>query len=353
MTGQGADIAGTKDRRPRVSVVMAVKNGARHLREAIESIQAQTFADYEFLIVDDASDDETPDLLRHAAQGDDRIRILRNDRNIGPYPSANRAMAEARGEIIARLDADDRCAPDRLRRQVDFLDRHPDHLLVGSGYRSIDASGRARFLKPNPMDDFAVRWTACFRMPMVHPGFCFRARLPDGTPVRYREDAFVAQDYALAADLLAAGKAACIGDTLVDYRMHEVNISSTRKVEQNKAAVGVARRVLEATADAETAHGFAPFYNALYGVEGAAQNDLAAAAQAFRKLITKMPTAKQRSWLKRRSAGYLAEAFIKPSQRVWGMQEFLRAAPDFLLPFCFRLAEVKGVLKPDPTPGSE
>lgn len=337
----------------RVSVVMAVRNGAHHLSEAIESILAQTFGDYEFLIVDDASDDQTPDILDRFARREDRIQIIRNDQNIGPYPSANRALTIAKGDIIARIDADDRCTPDRLMRQVGFLDTHPEHLLVGSGYRSIDASGRVLFQKPNPMDDFAVRWTACFRMPMVHPSFSFRARLADGAPVKYREDGFAAQDYSLVADLLAVGKVACLAEPLVDYRMHVANISSTRRADQNRIAETVAKRVLAATSDEQNVDRFDRFFAALYRQEPCGSNDLAASAQAFRDLISEMDTQKQRSWTRRRAAGYLADAFVKPNNLASGVIQFVSNARDFCIPLALRTLEVKGVIKIDPTPGGD
>lgn len=336
---------------PCVSVVMAVRNGARHVSEAVESILAQTFEDFEFLIVDDASTDQTQSILENYAQKDRRIRVMRNAQNIGPYPSANRALSEARGDLIARTDADDRSAPERLMRQVAFLAQRPDHLLVGSGYRSIDAAGAVQFLKPNPMDDFAARWTSCFRMPMVHPSFCFRARLPDGAPVRYREDGFAAQDYALVGDLLAAGKVGCIADTLVDYRMHAENITSTRMVEQYEMARTVAMRILAATTDSATAESFAPFFAALYRGQSRKKGAFAASALAFRRLIAEIGTREQRSWLRRRAAGFLAEAFVEPGDRARGALKYLGHAPDFCIPLMLRALEVKGVLKFDPTPG--
>jgi len=337
----------------RVSVVMAVKNGEGHIVEAIESILSQTYRDFEFLIVDDASNDATPEILGRFAAQDARIRIIRNDRNIGPYPSANRALDSARGEMIARIDADDRSASDRLAQQVAFLDAHPDHLLVGSSYRSIDAAGEVRFQKINPMDDFALRWTASFRMPMPHPSFCFRAKRPDGGLVRYREDAFAAQDYALAGDLLAHGKAACLATPLVDYRMHDANISSTRRSEQDRTAEKVAKAVLARTAGNQTAERFTPFFNALYKREKRGPDDLAASARAFRDLIAAQKTPRRQSWMKRRAAGFLAEAFIRQPGRVGWAMNLAKSAPDFIPPLGLRLLEVKGLLAQDATPGGD
>src|SRR5690606_198612 len=107
---------------PVVSVVMAVRNGERHLREAIDSILHQAYPDFELILIDDASTDRTADIL--ASYGDDRIRVLRNDRHLGLSASLNRGIREARGRYIARLDADDVAEPERFARQVDFLDRH-------------------------------------------------------------------------------------------------------------------------------------------------------------------------------------------------------------------------------------
>src|SRR5512146_2439112 len=109
---------------PIVSVVMPVYNSAPYLREAVDSILAQTFTDFEFIIVDDGSSDETPQILD--GYGDARIRRLRNERNMGVVPTLNCGLAAARGRYVARHDADDISLPTRLEQQVRFLDTHPE-----------------------------------------------------------------------------------------------------------------------------------------------------------------------------------------------------------------------------------
>ena len=94
------------------SVIMAVYNGDRYLQAAIDSVLNQTFRDFEFIIVDDASTDKTPEILQAAEKRDPRIKVVTNTKNRGPYPSANRALKIANAEIIARLDADDWCECD-------------------------------------------------------------------------------------------------------------------------------------------------------------------------------------------------------------------------------------------------
>jgi len=108
---------------PRVSVAMAVYNGERYLRQAVDSVLAQTFCDFEFLIVDDGSTDSTPEIL--AGYGDRRVVVISNSQNVGLTRSLNRCLERARGEYVARMDADDVSMPTRLEKQAAYLDRHP------------------------------------------------------------------------------------------------------------------------------------------------------------------------------------------------------------------------------------
>src|SRR5205823_6417419 len=105
--------------------------------EAVDSVLSQTYVDFELLLVDDASTDAAVDVL----PSDPRIRILRNERNIGQIPSLNRGLHDARGEYIARLDHDDVCLPHRLERQVELLDRTPDVALAATWTDIVDNSG--------------------------------------------------------------------------------------------------------------------------------------------------------------------------------------------------------------------
>src|SRR5438309_942629 len=104
---------------PRVSVALAVHNGGRYLRNAINSILVQDFREFELLLVDDGSSDETADVL--ASVADSRVRVLRQEKCLGLTASLRWAMDEARGEFVARLDADDEARPDRLSKQVAYL----------------------------------------------------------------------------------------------------------------------------------------------------------------------------------------------------------------------------------------
>lgn len=124
---------------PRISVVMSVWNGERYLHEAINSVLQQTFADYEFIIVNDASTDSSPQIIRSFS--DDRIRVINNDINIGLTKSLNKALKEAEGEYIARQDADDISLADRFAEQLKYLDEHPEVALLGTSAYYINENG--------------------------------------------------------------------------------------------------------------------------------------------------------------------------------------------------------------------
>ncbi|XVX20481.1 glycosyltransferase family 2 protein [Actinomycetota bacterium] len=126
---------------PGVSVLMGVYNCADTLAEALDCVVAQTYTDWELIACDDGSSDATLEVLEGYAARDHRIRVLRNERNVGLAPTLNRCLAEARAPIVARMDGDDRCSPDRFATQVDFLKAHPDFALVSTPMVLFDEAG--------------------------------------------------------------------------------------------------------------------------------------------------------------------------------------------------------------------
>lgn len=339
---------------PRLSVVMAVYNGEAHLREAMDSVLAQTMGDFEFLIVDDTSSDATPDILAEYAARDARVKILSNEENLGPYPSANRALEVARAPVIARIDGDDVCEPERFERQLAFLDAHPDHLLVGCSYVSIDESGRETFTRINPMDWRVAGWFTRFRMPMVHPGFCFRSQMPDGTQVRYDTSLRFSRDYELAGRMAAAGKIALLPDVLVRYRMHPGNISMSRLAEQDAFARAVAWPQVIAHYPAELHEDLGLFLDVSYRQKEPSADLLEPAIRGLRgalahdaKLWGELP-----KWAKRRAAGMLSEAFLRGggAKAATLALKMAAMAPDFIGPFAMRYLELHGWVAQHPRP---
>lgn len=126
---------------PRVSVLMGVYNGERLLDSAIASIVDQTYPSWELIVVDDASTDSSLVVISSWSRRDPRVRVVRRHANRGLAVALNDAFAVARGELVARMDADDVSLPQRLERQVQFLDAHPDVAVVGTGAEFVDAQG--------------------------------------------------------------------------------------------------------------------------------------------------------------------------------------------------------------------
>src|SRR5690349_12648910 len=118
---------------------MAVYNGARYLREAVESVLNQSFQDFEFLVINDGSTDHTREII--LSYDDSRIRLVDNRQNRGQTASLNLGLQLAQGDLIARQDADDISEPERLARQVLFLEDHSEVALLGTGYAKIDSHG--------------------------------------------------------------------------------------------------------------------------------------------------------------------------------------------------------------------
>jgi glycosyltransferase involved in cell wall biosynthesis len=207
-----------------VSVVLAVFNGERYVRQAMESLFAQTFRDFEIVVIDDGSTDGTPGILR--GYDDSRVRIVRNERNLGLIASLNRGLREAAGEYVARIDADDPSHPERFAKQVDFLDRHPEVALVGTLGRCIDDTGR-QFMhgpdrRPTGHDDI---WESLLQKnTFLHSSVMYRREVVQALG-GYDPTARHAEDYALWLLIAERHRVANIPEQLVDYRVHGQQVS--------------------------------------------------------------------------------------------------------------------------------
>jgi glycosyltransferase EpsE len=152
---------------PRVSVICSVYNGMAHVDKAVPSILAQTLTDFEFLIVDDGSDDGTSRFLAEVAARDPRVRVFRRER-VGLARAVNYALRFARAPYVARQDFDDISYPERLEKQVAYLDSHPDVGLVGTWYVLDDANRRERYERRYPTDDYSLRRRMSKAIPFAH-----------------------------------------------------------------------------------------------------------------------------------------------------------------------------------------
>ncbi len=158
---------------PRVSVVTSVYNGEPYFDRAIPGILAQTFEDFEFILVDDGSTDQSLQHLRELAERDQRVRVFAPGR-LGAAGAYNYAVSQARGDYIARQDFDDRSYPDRLRLQVEFLDAHPEVGVVGGSFVQVDETRGERFVRALPTEHAAILAAMARYIPIVHSLATFR-----------------------------------------------------------------------------------------------------------------------------------------------------------------------------------
>jgi len=157
---------------PAVSAIMTVYNGLPFVEQAVDSLLAQDFDDFELVVVDDGSTDGTADRL--AQLTDPRIRLLRRSHE-GRVAALNHAIGLARGRYLANLDADDVALPGRLALPVRFLDEHPEVAVVGSGTQPFIGDEAARRPRRLPRSDFAIRWSFLLRNPIFNSSATFRA----------------------------------------------------------------------------------------------------------------------------------------------------------------------------------
>jgi glycosyltransferase involved in cell wall biosynthesis len=225
-----------------ISVIMSVYNGENYLREAVDSILAQTFTCFEFIIIDDGSTDGTANILREYQ--DERIILLVNNQNNGLSFSLNRGIDEARGKYIARMDSDDISSPDRFKIQVQFLDENPSIDVVGSWGEIIDRNSHLTGeIWKYPSSSMVLRWVTFFYDPIMHPSVMMRRRIFD-LGNKYEVIHKVAQDYGLWLRLNTNFRFSNIQSVLLKYRYHSNSISKSRIELQYEAACRMSQDAL-------------------------------------------------------------------------------------------------------------
>jgi glycosyltransferase involved in cell wall biosynthesis len=207
------------DQAPRVTVFIPVYNRERYLCVALNSILAQSFADFELLALDDGSTDGSLALLERFAARDPRVRVVANGTNLGIPRTRNRGLELARGEYIALLDSDDYAYPDRLRAQVRFLDANPDHVQVGTWGSFMDETGRlTRRVRRQPVRASDVNAELLFRCCLSNRSIMARTAVLRA--YRYREEFPRCQDYDMHVRLAERYAMANLPAILVCGRQH-------------------------------------------------------------------------------------------------------------------------------------
>lgn len=238
---------------PLISVVLPVYNCELYIQQAIESILNQTFVDFEFIIIDDCSTDNTLQLCNLFT--DERIIIIEKDKNSGYTNSLNYGLSIAKGKYIARMDGDDICMPERFEKQVLFLEANLDIILCGTSYAVIGEKGI--YVLPETHEEIKIKLLSgnC----IVHPSVMFRKDILVANNLMYDVLMEPAEDYDLWVRLSSIGKLHNLQECLVHYRVHDGQVSAIRNKKQIQVANQVRLKLLQLLGV-----GISPYENEVY-----------------------------------------------------------------------------------------
>lgn len=231
----------------KISVIMPAYNAdVRYLREAVESVLNQSFKDFELIVIDDGSTNETRDYLNSLSDG--RVRLIRNQTNIGVTKSLNIGLRAARGQYIARMDADDLSVRERLEKQLAYMESHPETVMCGSVVQDIGDETRIRRSRIKDMDTYRIKTLFYYPGPL-HPTMFIRHRILDAHGIEYDESLIYAQDYALCVELGKLGNVEILPDVLLNRRIHSARISQSHYETQKQCSIQTQKKLLHTLLD--------------------------------------------------------------------------------------------------------
>lgn len=224
---------------PEISVLMSVYNGEKYLREAVDSILNQTFKDFEFIIINDGSIDNTKKKLE--LYKDKRIRLIHQG-NIGLTKSLNKGIKLAKGKYIARMDADDICDKNRLSEQFSFMESNSEIAVCGTWVSII---GDSSDIWKYPLDHVHICCNQLFSNSIAHPSAIIRTTSLLESDLLYNEKLHRSQDYDFWVRIAKKYKLANIGKVLLQHRIHSLNLGTIHKKDQNDTADQIRKNQLE------------------------------------------------------------------------------------------------------------
>lgn len=210
---------------PKISIVTSVYNCEKYIGETIKSVQDQTLRDWEFILIDDCSIDNSSSIAEKIAGTDPRIKVIRNDFNQGQSVNLNNGIKMADGEYIARLDHDDICHPERLQKQLEYMENNPDAVLVASRSMILN-EGKCLSGAEITQNDAEARFLAAIGIQdAIHSSFFIRKSAMEENNIWYRDYKY-AEDYALYTELMTVGTVHIMEDNLMTYRVFDGNTTS-------------------------------------------------------------------------------------------------------------------------------
>jgi len=232
------------DTNPTISCVTCVYNAGPYVCETVESVLGQTFSDFEYILINDGSKDDSLEKLRRYAATDSRIRLVSRE-NKGIVESANEGLSMARGEFLARIDSDDVATPTRFEKQVNFLREHPECVAVGSRLQMIDPYGSPLDVSAHKLahEEIERELLSGSGWALSQPAVMMRRE----TVVKlggYRKQYECSEDLDLSLRLAEVGKLANLPEPLTKWRRHLGSVNHTRSAQQDRNADGIIRETL-------------------------------------------------------------------------------------------------------------
>lgn len=231
--------------KPLVSVIITAYNAEKYIGLAVTSIINQTYQNLEIIIVDDKSTDSTFRIAKMLAKNDSRIRVYSMNRHGGPGLASNLGLRKAKGNFIARMDADDIALPHRLEKQLDFLLHHPQVIIVGGQCELIDEKGKIIGEKKYPITHKDIYTSLFTRNPIQHPACMFRRDLLPNRKIYYHNHSLLAHDLELVFELSKYGKLANLPEIVLQYRLHKDSLSLRNPKATFKATIAVRRKAVQ------------------------------------------------------------------------------------------------------------
>lgn len=242
--------------KPLVSVLMTMYNAQSFLREAVESILLQTYDNIELVIVDDGSTDGSKEIIEEFAKKNSsfssprlrrgkRVRAIFLKKNVGPSKASNIGLKQCRGTYVARMDADDICYKTRIAKQVRFLQKNPQVVLLGGQCKLIDKKGKVVGEKRFPSEHRHI-YKSLFRInPIQHPSCMINTKLVGKSKISYKNHFVLSHDLELVFDLSRYGKLANLKDTILYYRQTPNSLSLKDPKETFRSTLKIRKKAVK------------------------------------------------------------------------------------------------------------
>ncbi len=219
---------------PKISINLITYNRSKYLPKAIDSVLKQSFIDWELIIIDDGSTDDTKNIVEQYSKRDQRIKYCINHKNLGISKSRNLALQKSAGQYLAVLDSDDYwCDNNKLQKQYDFLEKKSDYVLTGGNFIKVDENDNEIGRVKNPSSDQDIRNKFLFKNPITHSTVMYKKDLAIKLG-GYDEKLEVGEDYDLWLKIAQRGKVFNFVDIFVKYKVHADNICLRDKLKSLK-----------------------------------------------------------------------------------------------------------------------